>query len=1569
MSLLPPFFRRIFYFLFCLFFSSFSLATVVTHVSEGKINNQTSIVVSLENNAGQVLDLPVIKDSLPIQGGKWQLSHDRTFQHLSIAEYGLGEYQVSLAGVKYTEALDQVETIHIHESEPTVRILGKGPWLNASGDRAIPIESVNVTGVNMSIFKVDNAPELFHKFFYTKELQNYQARKLRKNFSHIAEISFKTPASLPNESIQFNLTLPENIENGWYIIGVKPSNSFDSPELFHVLLSDIGLQAKRFGDQISIQAVDLNINQPLNMGEVTIYSREGLEQQETLNNGFAQLEYKERASGDIITVVSQDQITILPLKEVPLDLTDFAIGGEHERDLKAFIFSNRDLFKPGETVSTNILLRDIDGELTALDSLYVQLIKPNGTAVFSSTLDEPESIKGFFNIDLNIPPSAELGQWRVVVRKNQIAKRSLGQFVFNVAEFVPERMDLEIVMPETIKAGESIPVNAEGRYLFGQLASGNRLKILPRVTRIEHFPTKYKAFFVGGQQAFPYNKQPEMQELTLDANGQQSFNLNAIDSESLAGPALLTLTGQLFETGGAVTTRVKKSLVSNNKSIVGIQPTKERFSYFSDAEFNIALLDSVGSKLLEGEVNIKLERNRGGWYWEYNVHSGWTLKRDDNWRIVESTSMTLADEPAPLLLPTEWGSYRLTAISPDGQATIYPFYVGWQEGDDQIPVKPDQLTVKLDKESYLAGDVIELDVQSPVSGLLHIELVADKSYVNQTVHADKQTSVSLTLPKDLNRHDLYLVATLINTDEPYAKRLLSVAPVKLYRDNRKLSVTMEHEDRLVPLTQQPIRIKVESKEKLNDAFVVLTIADKGILNLSRYQVPNVFDKFYAQKRLGVDIIDLYSRQFISRPSSFLTHQYGGGAGLNSKQIADRLVESKTFNQVLSPIELDSNGEAIITVDVPDYNGEVQVVATVFDGNKFGQTMNDVAVSAPIVAELSMPRFFAVNDQSEIYLEAANQTEETQTVSLQLQAKNGVTLASEATQSFTLEPKQKAGFAVKVDIGNQVALSELILNVNSDVYTATRSWTIPVRADTPYITKTSTRILHPEDKVFIRKAQWNGVKHVVEGSGSITFSHSPVIETGDFVKGLFRYPYGCVEQTTSKAYPWLSRELLERSRGGESESSEEDIKRAVQHAVSKLSRYQKDNGGFGLWEDSKEDPWLTTYVADFLLDAKVAYPQLVSDDLLKKVTNRLHQYIYNYNEGHWLTSKAYIAYVLTKRGLFSYADAKSYLQAQNVEHARNKAHSELGAVYLGATFLMLGDNRTSQIYFKLAQSMKRGEVTRDSYDSPLSEDAKIVSVISLLDDAYAISPSLVELRLQSAERIFKSINNRNYFSTQEKYALAQAGLSLEQLNNHPLEITVNGESVINECSKEKGCRSASFDMKIGDAYHNTNNMAVYVTESIKGYADKTKLKSTIDAHNVTRSYFNLDGKIWNEKPLKVGDSLIVKVKFSLKERIAHGMLVEYLPTGMVLEDPNFTDLDTLFESLDLSGTPSEMTEYRNDRFVVASEFDTDKTYTYYYVMRAQTPGESVIPSSFIEDMYHPERFIIQDHSIKKLHITR
>lgn len=253
---------------------------------------------------------------------------------------------------------------------------------------------------------------------------------------------------------------------------------------------------------------------------------------------------------------------------------------------------------------------------------------------------------------------------------------------------------------------------------------------------------------------------------------------------------------------------------------------------------------------------------------------------------------------------------------------------------------------------------------------------------------------------------------------------------------------------------------------------------------------------------------------------------------------------------------------------------------------------------------------------------------------------------------------------------------------------------------PYVTKQTTKVIAPGQSLAITQRQWAGILPIVQGESTVSFSYTPKVDPLSFAQGLYRYPYGCVEQTTSKAYPWLlneqSLEPLKNKVVGE--MSDKDMLIA---AVARLENAQKSNGGFGLWgSHSSEEPWLTGYVANFLLQVQKQYPEIVAEKTVNRTVSRAKQHLRNSDAiGE---DKAYIGYVLALHGELTFADASTHLKSVATSDSLSQA-------YLGGTFYLLGDMKTGQRFIDSSIRVfgdSWGKRTGYDYDSQLSSAARL-----------------------------------------------------------------------------------------------------------------------------------------------------------------------------------------------------------------------------------------------------------------------
>ncbi|WP_394174620.1 alpha-2-macroglobulin family protein [Thalassotalea litorea] len=1465
--------------------------------------------------------------------------------------------------------------VTIAQINSDVTILGRGPVIPADGPRTIPLSVVNLDSVSVEILRITEPGKFIQKSFYNRQVSSYQVQRLSKYLKSITTLDFQLPKLPVNKSQSLDLKLPSDLSHGWYLLAVKGGGQFDydSTKFIQVLLTDIGIQAKVFEQQLAIHATYFSGSAFAQ--DATVYVLQpnvGKTKLGTLKNGFGQFPYKTQGN-EVLLIETPQHTGWLPLKEMPLDLSDFDVTGNAYQPVQAYVYSNRDLFKSGEALPLNILLRDQDGALVKQSRLYVEFVQPDGKIIANRWLQGNDA--GFFQTQYLIPMSAALGKWHARVKTHSGAKKAIAQLTFFVSEFVPERMDLQVETSTiTLQPKPRVTLDVEGRYLFGAPTAGNQLKITPYYQSLHHLQGPYQAYFVGTPYTiYPSRDLPKFDAIQLDEEGKASFDYPLMSLDKLSSPVTVNLTSELFEQGGATITRKQKISYWSGEPLTAIKAPAKVQAY-QQVSFELGVLSADGQALLAGNIEYRLERNRGGYYWTYEDQAGWSMHRDNEWRPVYMDQVqTEQGQSKPLKLRVEYGNYRLVTWQAGGTKTTYAFNAQWQGAGKQKPAKPDQLGLRLDKTTYHAGDTAAVQIQSPVAGKLLLTLESDQvEWTYQQQLAEGEATILVPIDSDSNRHDLYLSATLVSNQAAVPRRLFAIAPIALDRSERELQVHISHQDILLPL--QTASLQIDAKDSAGKpAWVTVSMVDKGIVNLSGYNPQNPFDYFFSHQRYGGDVVDLYARFYQQRPDSFLQHRYGGDAQVAFNQRPDQLVESKTITLMSEAIRLDDSGQGKVSLQIPDYNGEAQVIATVFTQDSFGQAIKDVTIRAPIVAELAIPRFLTPGDESQVMLEVFHQADsdsanDAMEIDMTIELPEALQLLSKAQLNVALKYGERAHLPVRFKVAKGIDSAAVTIHIKSQASSFSRRWTVPVRDGMPLITKKSTRTLSAGERLTLNNAFWQDIELSQNHPGGLALSANALLDPMPYAEHLFAYPYGCAEQTTSKALPWLI-DNPDLNAQKQSKLDNNTPRHLLETAIARLSGMQKSTGGFALWnKHGKEDPWVSVYVTDFLLKANENYPQIVPKSMMNRAIKRIKQRAYQNQPpaqyyGYWLLAQT---------------NQIDYGKLQQLQGGF--APGPLASAYLGAALMLKGDIENGQKL--LLDSKKTPRIAQHSwnydYGSYLRDYARIAIVISELGGYVKLSDEVIRMRNDLIQKVKRDLNRRQYLSTQEQIALVELGTLLGQDRQQPYQYqyahAVQQDVDVQQQTDEQAPQDNNdayehdFDDKVqmgitrlplidGGVIENSNDFPLYVEILARGPAsDKAAYQSTMDYENLGKQLLRENGDVYKGEPLNVGEKLIVVIDAHSNEKVDQALLVDFLPTGFVIENPMFTNANEVLRAAGLKAEALLHEEFRNDRYVAAVAMDGRKNYNFAYVIRAETPSIAKATPALIEDMYEPERLL-------------
>lgn len=1505
-----------------------------------------------------------------------------------------------------------------------IEVIGSGPLVPRSANQAIPISFKNLTSVDLEILRVTEPRRFLKRYYLTDNLKGYNLNYMQQNYKSVFSDRFQLPEGKKDQFNSAQLPIPQSLSSGWYLVVLKAPGTFNNAKIRHMLLTDTGIQIRVLKNETNVYVSRLSDGTALPNMTVEVHRDGEPFTQVTDKHGWATFKEKIERNDIIIARSSEDSdYAVLPMREVPLDLSEYHIGGRKHQTYEAYMYSNRDLVKPGENLPVNILLRDQDGRAVADSSVELQVFNPRGDCVYNEELTSSNA--GYYSSSIETSKDWLTGRYTAQVSmfdEDVIA----GELKFQVEEFVPERMDLLLSGGKPwVAAGDVNQIAVQGRYLFGNPASGNQLDISTSITSIRKFSTgPNKAFLVGEYFSLPNPYTYQQETRKLSEKGELSLTTSSPSQKKVEykSPVRVIVNLSLQEAGGAAVQRQLEFDSWVNQNIPGILPASDSFSYNSMAEFDIALLSADGQKLISGELDVELMYDRGPYYWVYEEGVGWRSRKQERWVSKSNQSVTVTDKEKRISLPVSWGDYRLIVKDKaTGIRTVYEFYAGWYKGTKQLKSKPDHLVLDTDKASYKAGETAKVLLSAPLSGQLSLTLENADETIWRGSQLVKKGNVEVEVPVaigGLSRHDIYLTATLTGVKASTAKRYFGVRHLLLDRSDRELGLSISLPTQIEPMTKLIIPVEATNIEaaQQKDTWVTVSIVDKGIINLSRYFPVNPHNYLFGQRRFEADIIDLFSRQYDNRPNPFARSRFGSDSNEHISNKNDELVESKTVILMSKPIRLQ-DGKANIELDIPDYNGEGQVVVTAFNNTQVGQLVRSNAISSKIITELSVPRFFVPGDQSTVTIDLFNNSGVMQKFDLKLLPSAGLTI-SKSSLPGQLELKEGEHWvqSVPVHISEQsiTKTASLNLKVSNQLFAYDRSWKVPVTPIEPWVTQLKTVYLTPNDQYSVDQSLWNGLKVIKGHEGNAFISTSPVLSVTEHAQGLMRYPYGCAEQTTSKAWPFLLQhpalEALKQkaiANNGNGIDGIKDTRAVIASAIAKLRTMQKQNGGFALWSgEGTEEPWLTSYITEFLLEANNVHPDVVPKEMLNKANKRLQGYVRElYQLGALVDSQsekaataAYAAYLLSQQGKISY----STLQQFRFDFPTTLTDLQYAYAYTTVTGKT---ESTEKLLDSILNDVKSGSLRRSQhtyydYGSKLRDTAKSVLVLNKMSQFPKLHSKAILLQGILLEKTQDLLNSRRWLSTQERGTLVQAAiLSQKENQERTVEVLLNGDrheqqgqlvvplsdslKIINPTESPLHVRLMAegylkLDSEVGNAASPLN------TIKLKGLKRQmTKLgssPSTPKAASTTQKWLQgvkeeIFGKVSKNTTFKVGDRILVTLDVSLSdESIPDALLVDRIPAGFVLENPELNQgvpvENLLPESLKEKMSKPVYVEYRNDRFVVSDTLGTfPGKYHYVYVLRAEVPGTYAVPPVFLESMYTPEKHAIYWQQPRHITIER
>ncbi|MXP61493.1 alpha-2-macroglobulin [Pantoea sp. Taur] len=1484
------------------------------------------------------------------------------------------------------------QTLTTRDIQPMVGFASRGSLLPLRLTQGLPVLALNVNNIDVDFFRVKSAAlaDFLAQWNYGNNLSYWESRDLLKNADLVYSGRFDlNPARNTREKMQLPLSDVDALKQpGVYLAVMKQAGTYNYTQPATLFtLSDIGLSLHSFPDQLELFTQSLANGAPLVDVNVQLLDEKGQQLASGTSDSNGHLRLPANAKGKLLLATQKGQTSLIDLNRPALDLAEFPIDGPQGYDKQFFLFGPRDLYRPGETVIVNALLRDADGKPLPPQPVKAEVVQPNGE-VTQTFVWQPEN--GVYQQRFALPASAMTGEWTLRINSGDNQPRN---WSFHVEDFLPERMALALSNSEQPLAPDaSVTFDVEGRYLYGAPAAGNELQgqlfLRPAREAVAALPG-----YQFGDITEDLKRSLDDVDEKLDENGKLQLNVESSWAESHS-PLNLILQASLLETGGRPVTRRATQSIWPAPALPGIRPlfnSESVYDYRTDryrdeptvpenglAEFDVVYANPQGEKLAAQDLDVRLIHERRDYFWSFSDSEGWQSRYDQKDLQEDEQRITIAAGGSQKIsFPVEWGTYRLEVHAGENIVSSVRFNAGywWQDNTDGTgALRPDQVKLKIDKSAYQPGDTAKVQVESPAAGkgYLMVESSSGTLWWQPLDVPAGGATIDVPINESWKRHDLYLSAIVVRDGDKAngttPKRAVGLLHLPMATEARRLNLAIDAPEKIRP--EQTIKVKVkasrEGGELPKQVQVLLSAVDSGVLSITDYKTPNPWDAFFGRKRYNADQYDVYG-QLIEGGGKLAALRFGGDgddADALSRGGKKPVTDVQIVAQQLQPVTLDANGEGTIDLPIPAFNGELRLMAQVWSADSFGSAERKMVVAAPLISELATPRFMASGDQSTLALDLTNLTDQPQTLNVDVTTQGLIALNGTVTSSVQLAKGARTTLQIPVKAQGAFGEGAVQLKVSGmslpgeTLEPSERKWTIGVRPAYPAQTLSFDNVMQTGKSWQVVASAFNGLQKDTL-TGQLSLSNRPPLNIASFISQLYAYPYGCLEQTASGIWPSVFTNKAQLDVLGIKTSTDEARRASIATGIARLAGMQRGNGSFGLWsKESQEEFWLTAYVTDFLLRASEA-GYSVPEGVISRADERLLRYLQDpaQIETSWSSDADGLRFsVQAYAGLVLARQQQAPLGALRALYdKREQAKSGLALVQLGVALKLMGDQQRAQL--ALAQGIgleRKPNSWLGDYGSPVRDRALILALITenqLLPDMQG--PLLIDLA--------KAVHGQRWFSTQENNALFLAARTLQQHKGEQWQATLQGRSEPLSSNQTLNMGISEDQLRQGLSVKSDNTSPLYGTLNVVGYpqAAPSPISNVL---KITREYFTLDGKPADLTSLKSGELLVVRLKVAASERVSDALVVDLLPAGLELENQNLSDssaslgdsADALKESMmDMQQANIKHIEFRDDRFVAALALDGYTPATLLYLARAVTPGSYRLPPPQVESMYVPE----------------
>ncbi|WP_276481847.1 alpha-2-macroglobulin family protein [Paraflavitalea pollutisoli] len=1467
---------------------------------------------------------------------------------------------------------DHTADVAFGELQPALSFAnGKGVYLSSKGSQNIEVKIINIPKVKVIISKIyesnllvaqrygyyptDNRNDGEGEDYYDDDYGNSGSLSVG-DVVYEKEIDTRSLPKYGNSRL-FTFNVEDRLPDfkGIYHIKIRSTSDYWVSDSRFISKSDLGLITKEGKDKIYVFTNSIKTAEAVSGVNIVAYGNNNqvLGAGTTNAEGVAELPLTRKEFAGfrpaMIIAKTADDFNYLPFNTTRVNTSRFEVGGKRSNStgLDAFIYAERDIYRPGEKVNFSVILRDrlwkSPGELP----VKLKFLMPNGKELktFRKTLNAQGSAEG----DVDIAVSALTGSYTLeVYTSNDVL---LGSKNFSIEEFVPDRIKVSAKLDKpSLQPGQSATLSVNALNFFGPPAANRNYEIEIQ-TKTRYFsPKKYNRFSFGLQnQGISFDN--SVKEGSTDEHGNATVSYSVPDIYANKGLLQATFFATVFDETGRPVSRSTTADIHTQNVFFGI--ANDGYWYYplnQAVKFPIIALDKNENVASGAKAEVKVIKReyrtilrKEGSYFRYES------QQED--RVVAQQALTVSGESTAFsFVPRSPGNYELRVAIPGAASyvsTTFYSYGAWGGDNSSFEVDPEgNIDIELDKSSYQTGESAKVLFKTPFSGRMLVTMETDKVVSYQYVNVENRTaSVDLKLTTE-HLPNVFVTATLIKPHE-VSEIPLTVAHgyqnLRVEEKDRKIDVAIEAQKAVRSRTHQVVKVKAKP-----GSFVTLSAVDNGVLQVSDFKTPDPYGHFYANKALEVQAYDMYPLLFPELRARLSSTGGDGDLDMNKRTNPMPAKRIKIVSYWSGIAKADGSGVASFEFDIPQFSGEVRLMAVAYKDESFGSSESAITVADPLVLSTALPRFLSPGDTATVPVTITNTTAKSTSATAALNVSGPLKVIGEARQSVSLNPNSEGRAIFQVVAAPQVNVGKVNVEVQGLGEKFSDETEISVRPASPLQVQTGSGIITGGNTQRVAIP----LNDFMPGSASyqLVVSRSPALELGKQLRYLVQYPYGCTEQTVSAAFPQLYYDDMVQQL--QSRTTNSGANYNVLEAIRKIKLRQLYSGGVTLWDgEGTEQWWTSVYAAHFLVEAQKAgfdVDKTVLNGLVSFMNNRLKNrelipYYYNQKEQKKIAPKEvpYSLYVLALAG-------KPNVSVMNYYKANPSLLSLDGKYLLSVAYAIAGDKAK---FRELLPTSFAGEVsvtqTGGSFYSDIRDEA--IALNALLD----VDPGNNQIPVMT-QHVANKLKQRTWYSTQEcSFSFLALGKQARAANKSTAvaEVKVNGKVV---------GKAEANTLKLNAQQLGNNNVEIATKGEGRLYyfwqSEGISVSGTyIEEDNyirVRRKFFDRYGRAVSGNTFKQNDLVVVQLTLekAYNGDVENIVITDLLPAGFEIENPRTKEIPGMDWIKDAS-TPTYL-DVRDDRINLFVDLHNSRQ-TYYYAVRAVSPGLYKMGPVSADAMYNGE----------------